>query len=397
MFDFTNSTNEQLEARANEILAEMNNEDADLEQLRAEAQAIAAERRAREAQAARNEIRSQMAAGAGTPIARPAAAASREQRCYDADSPEYRSAWLKNLCVRDGVHLLGEMSAEERTAFTHTTANSGSVVPTTILNTIIDLVESAAPMYDDAEKSGLTQGFGIPRRTGITKGDAKGKAEGADPTDDEQNAFDLVPLDGIEITKFVKISRKMKFKSIDAFETWLTKELADRIAVAKESVILARIDGTAPDGGTAVAAAGIAASNKKASVPANDAGIRSVLALLKGKGEKILYANNTTIYNRIAGIQDLNGRALFLPNHMSDPTVAGVIYGAKVKEDPNLADNVFYIIVKGQLLANDYDDLTIFSTVMPGSAVECKTAYSLFDAGMKHPQGAVKGTFVDPT
>lgn len=397
MFDFTDFTNEQLEARANEILAEMTSEGADLEQLRSEAQAIAEERRAREAQAARSEIRRQVAAGTGNTIARPQSPASREQRSYNAGSPEYRSAWLKNLCVRDGVHLLGEMTEEERAAFTHTTANSGSVVPSPILNTIIDLVESAAPMYEDAEKSGLTQGFGIPRRTGITKGDAKGKAEGTDPTDEEENAYDLVPLDGIEIAKYVKISRKMKFKSIDAFEAWLTKELAERIAVAKENVIMARIDGTAPDGGTAVAAAGISSSNKKASVPANDAGIRGALALLKGKGEKIVYANNTTIYNRIAGIQDLNGRALFLPNHMSDPTVAGVIYGAKVKEDPNLADNVFYIIVKGQLLANDYDDLSIFSTVMPGSAVECKTAYSLFDAGMKHPQGAVKGTFVDPS
>ena len=49
--------------------------------------------------------------------------------------------------------------------------------------------------------------------------------------------------------------------------------------------------------------------------------------------------------------------------------------------------------MKGQLLANDYDDLTIFSTVLPKSAAECKTAYSLFDAGLKNPKGAVKGTF----
>ena len=176
MYDFTNYTVEQLEARANQILQEMTQDGANLEELRAEAQAIADERSARAANAARTEIRNRIANGAGTVIARPQAAASRSTNSYDANSPEYRSAWLKNLCVRDGVHLLGEMTTEERDAFTHTTANSGAVVPTPILNQIIDLVEAEAPMYQDAEKSGLTQGFSIPRRKAITKGDAKGKA-----------------------------------------------------------------------------------------------------------------------------------------------------------------------------------------------------------------------------
>ncbi|MDY6418878.1 MAG: phage major capsid protein [Bacteroidales bacterium] len=392
MYDFTNYTAEQLEARAKEILQEMTKDGANLEELRKEAQAIAEERSARAANAARTEIRNSIAAGAGRVVGRPQTA-EREERSYDADSPEYRSAWLKNLCVRDGVHLLGEMTEEERAAFTHTTANSGSVVPTPILNQIIDLVESEAPMYDDAEKSGMTQGFGIPRRTGITAGDAAGKAEGADVANDEQNAFDLVPLDGIEIAKYVVISRKMKFKSIDAFEAWLVKELGERIATAKEAVILARLDGTAPAGGSAVAAAAIAAANVNAAVPKTDAGIRAELAKLKGKGQKIIYANASTIYNTIAGIQDTNKHPLFMASAMDDPTVAGVIYGAKVKEDVNLADGVFYIVVKGQLLANDYDDLTIFSSTLPKSAAECKTAYSLFDAGLKNPKGAVKGTF----
>ena len=397
MYDFSKHTDAQLEARAAEILAEMTKDGANLEELRNESAAIKEERDARAAEAQRREIRNAVANGAGTVVA----TAPREQRRgeaeYGPDSPEYRSAWLKNLCVRDGVHLLGEMTQEERTAFTHTTANSGSVVPTPILNQIIDLVDSEAPIVDDAEHMGLTQGFGIPRRRSITKGDAKGKTEGADVADDEQNAFDTVPLDGIEIAKYVTISRKMKFKSIDAFEAWLVKELGQRIAVAKETIALARIKGTAPDGGTAVAAAGLDASNIKTNVACTDAGIRGTLALLHGKGQKIVYANYATIMTRIAGIQDGNNRSLFIPSQMDDPGVHGVIYGAKVKEDPNLADDEFVMMVKGQLLVNDYDELTIFSTVLPKSAVECKTAYSLFDAGMKDPKGAVAGKFAAAT
>lgn len=61
-------------------------------------------------------------------------------------TPEYRSAWLKNIAVRSGISLLGDMSAEERAAFTATTANSAAVVPPATLNMIIDLVESMSPM-----------------------------------------------------------------------------------------------------------------------------------------------------------------------------------------------------------------------------------------------------------
>ena len=113
MYDFTNYTAEQLEARAKEILQEMTKDSANLEELRKEAQAIAEERSARAANAARTEIRNSIAAGAGRVVGRPQTA-EREERSYDADSPEYRSAWLKNLCVRDGMHLLGEMTEEER-------------------------------------------------------------------------------------------------------------------------------------------------------------------------------------------------------------------------------------------------------------------------------------------
>ena len=105
-------------------------------------------------------------------------------------TPEYRSAWLKNIAVRSGISLLGDMSAEERAAFTATTANSAAVVPPATLNMIIDLVESMSPMLEDAEHSGMTSGFGVPRRKSIKAGDAKGVAEGT-ANDDEENEFDL--------------------------------------------------------------------------------------------------------------------------------------------------------------------------------------------------------------
>ena len=238
----------------------------------------------------------------------------------------------------------------------------------------------------------MTSGFGVPRRKSIKAGDAKGVAEGT-ANDDEENEFDLLSLEGIEIKKHAVLSRKMKFKSIDAFEAWLVNELAERIAVAKNRVIRNRLDGVAPDGGSAIAGAGIATANILTGQKYTDAAIRGMFALLKGKGERVIYANNKTIWNNLAGIEDGNKNKLFVPNSMVDPITAGRIYGASVKVDNEIADNVIYLGTKGQVIANDYDELEIFSAIEPKTANEVKTAYSLFDAGLKNPESFVKATF----
>lgn len=384
-------TDAQLEERANQILTEMNGEGANLEELRSEAAAISEERTARAAEANRREIRNSIAGGAGMTMSRPAAT---QQRTFGAGSDEYRRAWLKQLATSaDGIRHLGELTEEERTAFITTTANTGSVVPDVILNEIIDCMDNRTPILNDAYKTAFTQGFGVPRRTGITKGDSAGVAEGAARGDDEQNAFELLPLSGIEIKKHVVLSRKMKFKSIEAFEAWLVKELGERQMVAKEAVCIARMKGAAPDGGSAVTAAGIAAANKNTSVARTDAGVRGMMALVVG-ANKTIYANAATIWNIFAGIEDGGGHRLFVPSGMDDPTVKGYIYGAKIKEDPNVGADEFFILAEDELQVNDYDELEIFSAVEPKTANEIKTAYSLTDAGMRNPVGGAYGKFV---
>lgn len=387
--DFTNWTIAQLQARANEIIADLEKDGADLDALQAEARAIKEELE-RRAEATRAEARAAVAAGAGRVVAG-AAANQGTQRASEEEL--YRRAFLKNLATtRDGIHLLGEMTAEERDAFIHTTANTGNVVPAVMMNRIIDLVESMAPMLDDATRTTMTQGFGIPRRTAISQGDATGVTEGT-ANDDEENTFGLLSMDGIELKKHVVVTRKMKFKSIDAFESWVIDEIGKRMAVAKEAVIRARLDGSAPAGGSAISGSGIAAANILTGQSYTDAAIRGMFAKVKGAGERVIYANSATIWSYLFGIVDSAGDKIFVPNSMVDPLTAGRIYGATVKVDDNLSNNVVYLIVKGAVLANDYDDLFIFSSVEPKTANEIITGYSLFDAGLEMPTNAVKATF----
>jgi HK97 family phage major capsid protein len=366
----TDSTNEE-EVRA--LSAEIDDLQAEREELRKAAEAAAEEKRkaAESGETIRKEI------------------TMNEERTFTAASEEYRSAWLKNLAVVEGRRMFGDLTEVEERAYTHLTSNSSAVVPTAIMNRIVELVPSFAPMYADASKSAMTQGFGVPRHTAIAAGDAAPTDEGAAPTD-EQDSFDLLSISGVEIKKVVKYSRKMKWQSIAAFEDWVVTHIAKRIAVAKELQIIARLGSTS----TGIASGNVITGTSGSPVNYTDVQIRDILAKIKENGPIVWYANQKTIYTQLTAIKDLNGRPLFLDNTVSDdPLVKGRIYGGLVKQDENLSDNVVYVGVPSSILANDFEDLFIFSAIEPGTVQTIVTGYSLFDAGLENPLAFVKVTF----
>lgn len=396
-------TGDEMEKRIAAIKTEMDKPDADIDKLTEEFDLLearcnelkgAAERRA----ALASRIASGMEGRTIQTLAPLSQTAEPEKR-YTTASPEYKNAWLKNLAKRSGLtgeieYIFGKPTETEARAFMFATTaeNVNSLVPLDIQNRIIELVESDSPMLDDAEISNMTRGFGVPRHKSIGAGDAKGVPEGT-ANEDEEDTFDLITMDGIEIKKHLVITRKMQFQSISAFEDWVTTHLAARIRVAKERVIMARLDGAAPEAGTVNKALGIAADNKMTGKAYEDADIRSIFAKLKGAGSRVVYANNATIWNHLAGMESAKGDKLFTPNSMVDPIVAGRIYGAEVKVDNNLADGVAYFGVKRGVKANNFDDLTIHSAIEPKTMNTIITAYSLFDAGLENPEAFAKVTF----
>ena len=381
-------TNAELITRRDELKAIGENPESrsveELEQLAEERNLIEEELTERRAAAARDQLRRDgVAAGTiGTNVlARQPEPA--QQRNYGPDSAEYRTAWLKKMAVRDGVALFGELNEEETRAYTHTTANTGAVVPTAVMNRIVELVESEYPMYNDASKSAMVQGFQIPRHTAIAAGDAAATNEGA-ANSDEQDTFDYLPLAGVEIKKHIVISRKMKWQSISAFEDWIVTHIAERIGVAKEARILSQLGD---------ATYGIAAANVATGVEATDANIRAKLGLVRGTGAKVLYANAYTIWNILAGINDGAGNKAFIPSPQADPVTKGVVYGYTVKEDNNLANKVIYAGAPSKILANNFEDLFINRAMDPKTFEDIVAGYSLFDAGLENPLAFVKVTF----
>lgn len=323
-------------------------------------------------------------------------AAMPTQNEFNYASAEYRSAWLKRMAVnKDGVKLLGDCTEVEERAFIHTTANTGAVVPKVTLDRIIDRVKAEAPMLEDADISELTEGFYIPVRTVIAAGDAAVVAEGT-ANADEQDTFTQITMPGVDISKNATMTRRMKFMSIDSFESWLVADLAKRIAVAKEKVILARLDGSSPGAGTSANNdVKIDSGNVLTDVALTDAAIRSIMAKIDENGQVVVYANRSTIYNGFAGITTPDGKKAFIESAMVDPVVKGVIYGGVVKVDANLADNVAYFGVQGAIKGNSFAPMEIFPTQEAKTANIIFTGTEVFDAGLENPKAFVKATFTD--
>ncbi len=372
----------EIEARLSEISAELENDGADIDALELEVRNLKTEKAEIEKAEKRNRVKDAVSQGSAGEVVKRFHSDMGTEKRYDASSPEYRSAWLKNLAVdAKGNKIFGDMTKEERAAFTFTTANTGEVVPTEILNRIVTLIDNDSPIYDDSYKTNFRYGFSVPRLTDIAAGDAKNVSEGV-ANDDEQDNFDSIDLPGVEIKKHIVMSRKMQFQSIQAFEDWVVSHLAERISVAKETYIIGQLGKS----GTV----GIDSGNIISAASCTDAEIRKALGLLRGSGTRVLYANSNFIWNTLAGLETTKGDKLFIPSAMNDPLVEGRIYGTLIKRDSNIPDDTFYVGYPQKILSNEF----ILFDVTP--QIESKTlnrifvGYSLFDAGLEDPKAFVK-------
>lgn len=380
--EFENMTMEQIESRVAEIQSKIDNATAEEISAFTEEMQKLNERKAQLKDIA--EKRSQLKANVqafGVQVKTPFTCATSSEERLDASSKEYRNAWVKRIARdADNRPIFGEMTDTEKRAFTFTTENTGDVVPTEIINRIVDLTDNDSPLYDDAMKSNFKNGFIIPRLTEITAGDAKVVNEG-EANDDEQDEFDSLEITSVEIKKHIVLTRKMEFQSIDAFLDWLVNHLASRIRVAKENYILTQLGQTST---------GIATTNTLQASALTDAEIRKAMSMLRGSGERVLYANQGFIWNTLAGLEDSSGNKLFIPSPRVDPVVEGSVYGTIVKRDSNIPDNTMYIGYPKKLDFNEFIPFDITPQIESKTLNRIFVGYSLCGAGLEDPLAFVK-------
>ena len=300
-----------------------------------------------------------------------------------AASAEYRSAWLKNLAsdCNMSCSFSTSMSEAEKRAFTFLTSNSDPVVPTETKNRIVELVESSATILNDITVDGFEKVYEVIRHKSIDEGDAKKTDENA-ANDDEKDTFDTIPLTGQEIKKHINVSRKMQVQSVDAFEDWVVRHLAARMAVAKEKLVIANILDTGK---------GMASANKVETAESgaiSDSDILGLIALLKTGGEDggtaFFYANNKTIWTQLAEVKDANGRPIYKDS--TDPALAMIIHGFGVKKAENVEDGKVLVGYPKLVAGNSFDPISIMSDVNVKTREATVSAFEIFDCALEVPE-----------
>ena len=329
----------EISERRAAISVELSAETADLDALGAEVRSLNEEEAALNAEK-RSLLIADVSGGAGTVVR--SFPQTQQPPAYNAASPEYRTAFLRNLLGED-------MSPEERAAFVHTTANTPNVLPTTMLNTIWDLVSTEHSIMGDITIYRTGTILEVVKHTAITQGAAKVVAENT-ANDDETNTFVKVPLSGKDFSKHVDISYAMERMSLDALEQYLTSEIARQLGAAMAADVVAQI-------GTDMAAGNKKTSAKAATVTFSE--IAGLFGSLARVSNVVVYAKRSTIYKYLVGMVDSSGRPIFQTT--AQQGAAGTILGATIKVEDAVADNVMLIGDPKKVVYNMVQDIMIES------------------------------------
>lgn len=355
--------------RIKEIEVELEDETADVDALEREMSDLMKEKRELETNAEkRSNLLNSIATGlAGNVVG---SIGQKEKREEKTDETLYRTAFLKNL-------LNQEMTDEEQRAFTHTTENTGAVVPKDLVDKIFSNMEEQHPLLKDVQILRTGTVISITKHTTITAGDAKSVSEGT-ANDDEQNEFVNVNLSGKEFSKHIEVSYKLAKMAIPAFEKYLVNEISSRIGAAMAKDIYAKIKtDTNSKNKFAVAATGTLAFKD----------ITKAFGKIKSENPSKVYVNNETLWNALANVEGAEGRMAFIPN-MNDE-IAGNLIGKPVKLEEAVEKGDMLILAPLDFIYNVVQDVMVEKDKDIKKHVHIISGFSIAEGALANDLGAV--------
>ncbi|KRN31630.1 phage major capsid protein [Liquorilactobacillus mali] len=263
----------------------------------------------------------------------------------------YVDAFAKTMLGKKLTPAENEVFVKENAAFSHSTENTGTLIPDTVVDGIFKIAEEQYPLFADMKGYNVRGTLTINKHDGIVSGDAQWVDESVQ-ADDEENKFGQLVLKGFELNKVASLSWKMKSMSEADFISFLTQELADRVGVAL-GVAAHQGNGVKSPKGVEVELK--AEENTPQVVEYTDSiAYKDVTAAL-GKihssyaAKSAIYVNNSTLWNQLANIVDGQGRPIFI----ADPTgnTIGQLFGHEVKVDAGTKD--------GEVLIGDAADTAV--------------------------------------
>lgn len=252
----------------------------------------------------------------------------------------YLNAWAKKLQDKPLNDKENEAYKLVNEAYTHTTKNTGTVIPKTVATKIWELAGELYPYFSDVQKTYVNGLISVPMED--TSTDAAWYEE-ATKTQDGKETFKEFTLSGCELSRVITVSWKLKEMAMDDFIPYIQRKMAKKMGAAVGYGVThgqGNINEGKPEP-IGVVTALEKEKNAPQIIEYNEvptfANITAARALIKSgysTGLKI-YANSATIWNKIANIVDADMRPIFMP----DPTSGGYrVLGMEVKEDDSMAD-----------------------------------------------------------
>lgn len=295
----------------------------------------------------RNGILNNIANGAGITVR------NFQQEKKETDdpfgTPEYRSAWLKQL------RRLPLNDAEKR-AYANASGTGAEVIPTQTANEIISKVNQLAPMLNEVTL--LHVNGAVKFAIEGTNTAASIHTENADITA-AADTLTYVSLSGYEIIKLVQISDTVITMSITAFESWIVNMLVEAIARKIEDLIINGTGSSQPKGidkANTWNATNSVTVGASASLTA--ANVQTLIGLLPSgydrNGKFVM--NKRTLFIDFLPLQDNN------KNHIV--TVQGnnyFVYGYPVLLSDYVADHIAYLGDCSKICANFAENISVKS------------------------------------
>ena len=339
-------------------------------------------------EAAQAEAANIEALGAG--LSKPAAPVAPQAIAAATDGPIVAPAVVDAPQAREDVYrmafaktLMGQsLSANESEVFANVNreafatvpnkaADNQVIIPTTMKQQIWQEIAELHPIVGDVEFTDVPGKIEIPKE--VSDGGAAAWVDEDDAAVSGVVSFGSVILDGHELVKAITVSWKLKTMSIDAFLTYITSKIAERMGAAIANAIVSG-QGVPGQSDTFKAQPYGIITRLKAetgtpqvvtythSGSVGYANITKALGLIKSgymDGVKI-YAKNSDIWNQLANITTTQKQPIFIP----DPTgqTIGRLFGREVIEEDAIPAGSFLIgNVRRSYVMNRNQDVSIYT------------------------------------
>jgi HK97 family phage major capsid protein len=318
------------------------------------------------------------------------------------EKKQYENAWAKvmqgkKLDTNEQV-LFDKVNSSLENAYTHTTGNTPTLIPESVVAGIWSRAEEMYPLLADVKKYNVQGTLVINKHTAINAGDAAWYDE-ATATADEQNTFGQLTLTGCELAKAITVTWKMRAMAVEEFIPYIKNELGERVGVAMGTAIAVgkgkpgELDEFLPEP-LGIETALLAESNTPQVVTYDYDNTTTAVPLTYEKVTEAIskvhssylagcafYANNATIWTQLATIVDGNGRPIFIP----DTTAGGVgrMLGFTVKADAGVTKNnvIFGNPNRGYVL-NTNEPMSLATEEHVKARTVDYAAYAIVDGGL---------------